>query len=77
VFENQLWVYFREANGNGILCIRSEDGDSFVAAPGWNIGLNCDGCPRIASAGDVTGQCLVATDRGGNGIMRAAWLPIS
>jgi catechol 2,3-dioxygenase-like lactoylglutathione lyase family enzyme len=69
-FGNQLHIFFRDGTGNGILHIASPDGFNFQGVPGsWYIGLNCDGQPAATILNDTL--CLVATDAGGNGIMRS------
>lgn len=76
VYNDVLYVFFRDGSGNGILFIESTDGLSWKPGANWYIGLNCDGQPSITLTPDGKKLCLVCVDAGGdNGIMRSVLSP--
>jgi len=84
VVGNQLHIFFRDRDGNGIFHIASTDGYNFWPVDGSRtgryIGLDCYGAPAAAMLNGTL--CVVANDHdGGNAIMRSvadvsAHLPI-
>jgi hypothetical protein len=70
---NQLHIFFRDRDGNGIFHIASADGYNFSpvngSRTGWYNGLDCDGAPAAAMLNGTL--CVVASDHGGEAIMRS------
>jgi hypothetical protein len=78
-FNQTLYVFYRDPDGNGILYIQSTDGIAFSPVPDAYTGLNGDHEPTIA-AKDQSGMCLICVDastrfKTNNGIMRAVIKP--
>jgi hypothetical protein len=67
--DDALDLFFRDGTGNGILQVRSRDGGAFAAVPNGSVGLDCDGQPMAARWNARV--CVVASEAGGDGIVRA------
>lgn len=73
VLNDQVWIFFRDGSGNGILRIFAQDyAGVYFKAPsdGWYIGLNCDDQPAVTHA-HAGIPLVMGRDAGGSGIMFA------